>query len=97
MIVLAVLFGLGILVCPALGVRAVAEPGLFSIVGPVDHSAAERFFAALGGLPPFHLRVEADALPGGGAGMSTCDRTCCMASFSAMRRYSKLKPVISSS
>lgn len=57
--------------CAALGVRATAEPGAFAVTGDADEAVAHRFFTALGGLPPRRFRVTADAVPGGGAGVST--------------------------
>lgn len=57
--------------CAALGVTALAEPGSFAVDGPVTEATARAFFGALGGVPGFAFRLIADAVPGGGAGVST--------------------------
>ena len=57
--------------CPALGVTALAERSAFGVDGVVPEAAARVFFEALGGVPAMRFRILADAVPGGGAGVST--------------------------
>lgn len=57
--------------CEALAVTALAEPGVFGVEGAVPADTARAFFEALGGVPPLGFRLVADAVPGGGAGVST--------------------------
>lgn len=57
--------------CAVLGVTALAEPAAFGVDGIVPETAARAFFAALGEVPALRFRIAADAVPGGGAGVST--------------------------
>lgn len=57
--------------CAALGVTALVEEGAFAVEGVVPEAVARTFFAALGDLPALRFKVIADAVPGGGAGVST--------------------------
>ena len=57
--------------CAALGVTALAEPGAFGVDGIVPETAARVFFQTLAQVPALRFRIVADAVPGGGAGVST--------------------------
>ena len=57
--------------CPVLKATAQGSPGPFSVTGDADARIAKRFFEALGEVPAMSLTVKADAVAGGGAGMST--------------------------